>query len=266
MTSQSQGRLKVVSSSKSCLNWIFTWPVTDLIEVDDSNLIIDWAIIWYIVNLNDLEPDQWTSEVATEVSNEWMKIPTNSFVDATVKSYTLKFLANLLNLFWMNNLNIHIIRQFKLVLRKAAADFEATTVAGFLKLAVIKNTTRPETLIFNGTSRKTPTNHFACSVQLVYRSKASSLDIENYYAALNDNGGVEIKVFIFELIFELLEYRKAHFSQTSTVCELDIERIKSLFIIVWIIVCIHISVCELSRILLSSIASILSLSPKRATS
>ena len=190
----SQGRIKILSYTKSCLDLIFTWPNANSIIDDDPNLLLDLAIVWFCVANNKVEPDQWTLALALELSKEWLKIHTNSLVDATVKTYTLKFLANLLNIFWSENLNIDIIRQFKLVLRKAASDYECTTVAGFLKLAVIKETTRPEVLFFNGTTRKTPAAHFACSIFILHRSRASSLDIENFFTALNENGGNEIKV------------------------------------------------------------------------
>lgn len=194
----SQGRIKVLAATKNCLEMIFSWPNADQIIKDDPYMLLDFAIVWYCTDESGIKPDQWSLDTAQKVAEEWIKITSNAFVDATVKSNTLKFLANLLNIIWNENLNIHIIRQFKNVFRKASSDYEATTVAGFLKLAIVKSTSKPEIFSFNGSSRKVTASHFACTIMIIHRSRATSLDIENFFALFNAHGGNEIKViFIF---------------------------------------------------------------------
>ena len=94
----------------------------------------------------------------------------------------------------MENLNVNIMRKYADIFAKAAQDLESSSIAGFLKLSVIKYANIPSILSFNETSRKVTTRHFACTVMIVHRGKATSLDIENFYALYNKNGGVEIKV------------------------------------------------------------------------
>ena len=101
-----------------------------------------------------------------------------------------------------------VLEKFKSVIKKAAADFESTTVAGFLKVAVIKMATKPQILSFNGSCRKTIEKHFACSIMIVNRSRASSQDVENFFALRNENGGIDLKVSFIDLKAELYTYRR----------------------------------------------------------
>ena len=195
MTSrESQGRLKILTHTNACLEALFSWPESNEIIMDDPEVITNFFITFYCINNNKVTANHWSSDYTDLVATEWLKIPANSLVDATVKKYTLQFLANLINIIWLEGLSINIIRKYKGVFKKAAADYESTTVAGFLKIAIIKNATRPELLVFNGTIRKMSVKHLTCRFMLVNRGKASSLDVENFYALSNDNGGTEIKV------------------------------------------------------------------------
>ena len=189
-----QGRIKILSYSKSSLDLIYSWPNADKIIQDDPELLINLTLIWYYVDQNQVRPNQWSEDTLMKIANEWIRIPANGFVDATVKKFSLQFLASLIQFIWEDNLNIHRLRQFKMVIKKAAVDFESTTVAGFLKTAVVKMTTKPQILSFNGSVRKTTEKHFACSIMIVNRSRASSQDVENFFALRNDNGGIDLKV------------------------------------------------------------------------
>ena len=89
-------------------------------------------------------------------------------------------LATFLNIMWLNQLNIEILRSFEDLLKKAAADIESATLAGFLKFAAIRESIKPEILIFNGAVRKTPKIHFACTVNITRRKHATGEDIRNF--------------------------------------------------------------------------------------
>lgn len=191
-----QGRLRVMTLSKSCFELIYSWPNAEMIIENDSELLVNFALVWYHMDQMKIEPDHWDKETVETISIEWIKINTNTMVDAPVKKWTMKFLANLINVIWMERLNIQLLRKYKEVLAKASSDLESTTVAGFLKLAVIKYANQPSILSFNGVTRKITTRHFACTIMIINRGKASSLDIENFYALLNGNGGIELKVCI----------------------------------------------------------------------
>jgi len=193
-----QGRLKVSTASKSCLELIYSWPKSEQIINEDSDLLINIAMVWYFIDRDQVQPSHWNKEAVDAVIQEWIKIPTNTMLDATVKNYSMVLLSNLFNIIWLERCNIHLLRKYKEVFAKAAMDLESTTVAGFLKIAVVKYANQPEILSFNGTSRKITTRHFACTVMVVNRGKASSLDIENFYAMLNKNGGTEIKVSLLK--------------------------------------------------------------------
>jgi len=197
----SQGRLRIMTISKSCFELIYSWPNAEKIIEGDSNLLIDFALVWYHMDQIKDGPDLWDEEAVETISKEWIKIKTNTMLDATVKKWSMKFLSNLINVLWLGRLNIQLLRKYKNVLAKASSDLESTTVAGFLKLAVVKYANQPSILSFNGVTRKITKRHFACSIMIVNRGKASSLDIENFYALLNGNGGVELKVCI-KILYE----------------------------------------------------------------
>ena len=194
MNEKFHGKFKILNYTKSCLELIYSWPNADEIIVGDQDILINVAIIWFFMENWGIKPDQWSEELVDKMSEEGIKIKTNTMLDATVKNYTMKFLSNLWNVVWMNNLNVKTMRKYAAIFDKAAKDLESSSVAGFLKLSIIKYANQPCILSFNDTSRKVTTRHFACTVMIVHRGKASSVDIENFYALFNKNGGNEVKV------------------------------------------------------------------------
>ena len=124
----------------------------------------------------------WSLEVLLD---PWLSIPANFLLDKEVQEQSLRLLSNLIDQIWKNHLNIVILRQFKAVLRKAAADIESKVIAGCLKLAIMKTSILPEILTFGRETRKIPNKHYSCAILIIYRSKATSEDIENYYLMKN---------------------------------------------------------------------------------
>lgn len=176
-----QGRLKVIQSSQSCLEWILTWPKSENHSNEDARLVLNMAIVWHYLDSNQSEVKNWTMENIKEAIPKWLDITTNFTVNSKVKRHSLGFLGGLLEYLWKTNLQIKIIRSFERVFYKAALDIESAKLAGFLKISVISTTIRPEILSFNGTTRKIPASHFMCSIFLVIRSKATSDDVTNFY-------------------------------------------------------------------------------------
>ena len=186
-----QGRVKLVASSPSYIEMIHSWSKHDKLERDDLALYINLTIVWFQVDQNKSKPALWKEDILRSITDQWMDIPANFMLNDQVRSQSFRMLASLLNLFWSEHMNIHLIRSFKLVLHKAAADIESHQIAGFLKYAVVKPSTKPETILSNGSIRKIVAMHYSCTVIIVHRSKASCEDIENFYAVKNANGGLD---------------------------------------------------------------------------
>ena len=186
----SQGRIKIMQSSPAYLEMIHSWAKSDELLKDDPFLYINLTIVWFQVDQNKTKPMLWNEEALTSITQNWLEIPANFMVDEEVRAQTFRMLASLLNLFWTRNMNIHLIRSFHKTLKKAAADIESYCIAGFLKYAVVKPTTRPKLIDFNGSIRKVADAHFACTIIIVRRSKASCEDIENFFTVKNANGGL----------------------------------------------------------------------------
>ena len=176
-----QGRLKVLQSSPSCLEWILTWPKTEDHSNEDARLILNLAIVWHYLDHNQSEIETWTLSSVQKAIPKWLNITTNFTVNPKVKRHSQGLLRGLLEHLWKTNLQIKTIRSFERVFHKAAMDIESAKLAGFLKISVISTTIRPEVLSFNGTTRKIPASHFMCSILLVIRSKATNDDVTNYY-------------------------------------------------------------------------------------
>ena len=191
ISSHEQGRLKVVNHSMSTLEMIHSWAKQDNLIRSDPSLYIDLTIVWFQVDQNKSKPALWNEETMRCIAEKWMDIPANFMSNEIVRQQSYLMLASLLNLFWRSHMNISLIRSFTLVLKKAAADIESSLIGGFLKYAVVKPATKPKILSFNGSTRKIVDIHYACSVMIIRRSKASSEDIENFYAMKNANGGLD---------------------------------------------------------------------------
>ena len=186
-----QGRIKVISSSSSFVEMIYSWPKSETLAAEDPNLFIGLTIIWYQLDQMKINPCLWDKETLKMVTTAWMKIPANFMQDEMVKHYSFQMLSSLINMIWRNHMDIQFIRSHSSVIRKAAADNESGIVAGFLKYAVVKTSSKPKILEFNGSIRKVGDEHFACTVIIVRRSKASGEDVENYFTAKNENGGLD---------------------------------------------------------------------------
>ena len=191
ISSHEQGRLKVVNHSMSTLEMIHSWAKQDNLIRSDPSLYIDLTIVWFQVDQNKVIPSMWNEETLRLITQEWMKIPANFMMDETVRLYSFRMLASLLNMFWRTKMDIHTIRSFQKVIQKAAADIESYMMAGFLKYAVVKISNEPRIITINGSNRKIVDLFYACSVIIVRRSKATSEDIENFYAAKNSNGAID---------------------------------------------------------------------------
>ena len=189
-----QGRIKVLQASKACLEFIYSWPKSVDIRADDPDLFMHFAIVWDEVDKSEIEPFDWEDDTLWTISNEWLKIPTNFTMDATVKMYSMKMLATLLNIVWNTQLSIHMFRKYSSVFKKAASDIEASKMAGFLKLSAIRYATKPELLIFNDVTRKIPKLHFCCTVNITRRGICTGENIRNFYAMKNFHGVQESKV------------------------------------------------------------------------
>ena len=212
MSHQAQGRIKIVQSSASTLEMIHSWAKLDDLLPEDPAMFIDLTIVWFQVDQNQVEPKFWNEKALKTITQKWLDIPANFMVDETVRQQSFVMLSSLLNLFWINNMNINLIRAFKPILKKAAADIESHFIAGFLKYAVIKPATRPRLLVFNGSARKIPDMHFACTVVIVRRSKASCEDVENFFAIKNANGGLS---YYFNAFNKKKEEMEPNCSQVS---------------------------------------------------
>ena len=180
-----QGRLKVIQTTPSCLEWIYTWPKSENQTKEDARLILNLAIVWQFIEACEEEIPIWSIEGVDAIVPCWMDIDTNFTLDPAVKKYSKIMLKSLIEHFWRTNLQIRSFRNYERLLNKAAMDIESSKVAGYLKIAVITTTIRPELLSFNGFTRKVPASHFACAVLIVIRSKATSNDVTNYYTMKN---------------------------------------------------------------------------------
>ena len=176
-----QGRIKVIQTSPSCLEWVYSWPKSENYANEDARLLLNMAIVWHYLENNVDNQLTWSIEMVEAAIPSWLDLETNFTLNPMVKSFSKIMLKSLLEHFWKTNLQISIIRNFEKLLNKAAIDIESSKVAGFLKLSVITTTVRPELLSFNGFTRKIPASHYACNVFLVIRNKATSNDVSNYY-------------------------------------------------------------------------------------
>ena len=180
-----QGRLKVFHNTKSYLEWTYTWSKSDKASAEDAKLILNLAIVWHYLDQNQHSIPDWNETKLMELIEKWMAIPANFQLNPKVEKYSQQLLGAIIEKLWIENLSIIKIRHFERVFAKAAMDIETAKVAGYLKLANIKTTIRPEILSFNGSYRKIPASHFACSIIIVIRSKATEEDIANFYTAKN---------------------------------------------------------------------------------
>lgn len=181
-----QGRIQVFQKSAAGMEWSFSWPCDlKLLEMDEE-LLLNWTVIWHYLDEKKVENTQWNIEALKVLTGIWLTIPANFMMDRTVKKKSLQMLANLIAQFWLNRMDIQIIRSFSATLKKAAADIETSIIGGFLKLAVTRKTALPEIVQFNGEKRKVSSQHYSCTISVFYRSKASSLDMENYLMAKNN--------------------------------------------------------------------------------
>ena len=194
-----QGRLKIYHNTKSYLEWTYTWSKSQNATNEDARLILNMAIVWHYTDQTDSEPMEWTEEQIKSTIDQWLIIPANFQMNPEVKKYSDKLFATILENIWRNNLSIVHIRTYERVFSKAAMDIETAKIAGYLKLANIKTTIRPEILSFNGSSRKVPASHFACSIIIVIRSKATEEDISNFYVAKNQLDNKVTLLFELEL-------------------------------------------------------------------
>ena len=189
-----QGRVQIISSSKAAAELIYSWPQSLQIESDDAIIILNFGILWHFMDDKTIASPLNLNLHSLEVLfDPWLSIPANFLLDKEVQEQSLRLLSNLLDQIWKNHLSMMVLRQFKAVLEKAAADIESKVIAGCLKLAVMKTSVQPEIFTFGRETRKVPSKHYSCAIMIIYRCKATSEDIENYYLMKNQ---AENQVFI----------------------------------------------------------------------
>ena len=185
-SAHAQGRLKVMSVKDAMLEWIFSWPQAFNLEKDDANLILDFAMTWHFINkqkaTSPLNLDLNSVELLFDA---WLAIPANFLLDKDVLAQSVRLLSSLIGQIWIEHLDIRKLRKFKAVFAKAAADIESKIIAGCLKLSIIKLSVLPEIFTFGNETRKIASKHFSCTVMILFRSQATSEDIENYYIMKN---------------------------------------------------------------------------------
>ena len=50
-----QGRIKVLQASPACLEFIYSWPKSEGIQVEDPDLLMHFAIVWGEVDSTEEE-------------------------------------------------------------------------------------------------------------------------------------------------------------------------------------------------------------------
>ena len=177
--------MQVFQKSTSGMEWSYSWPCDLKLLKTDEELLLNWTVIWHYLDEQKTENNQWNLDTLKAIAEIWLTIPANFMMDRMVKEKSLQLLANIAAQFWIHHMDIQILRSFSLTLKKAAADIETSVIGGFLKLAVTQKTVLPEIVEFNDEKRKVSTQHYSCTLSLYYRSKATSIDMENYLLAKN---------------------------------------------------------------------------------
>ena len=113
-----QGRLKVIQSTQSCLEWNYTWPKSENHSNEDARLILNMAIVWQYTD-KVTSSSKWTIDAINEAIPLWLNIPTNFTMDEKVQKYSKEFLNGILEHLWQSNLQIKLIRKFERVFHKA---------------------------------------------------------------------------------------------------------------------------------------------------
>ena len=195
-TKHAQGRMKVLSVTDAAFEWIYSWPVHYQLEKHDEELLLNFAITWHFIDKKVVSNPMALNLKSLETLFEtWLSIPANFLLDKDVQVQSVRLLSSLIDQIWNKQLDIQVMRQFSKIFAKAAADIESKVIAGCLKLAVVKLSVLPEILKFGNEIRKVPGKHYSCALMVIFRSKATSEDIENYYLMKNQ---AEQKVKIYK--------------------------------------------------------------------
>ena len=179
-----RGKVRININSKTMLDWKFSWPQTYGAKEEDVLLLLNVAITWqFIDNLPSKKRlTTWSLDQIKLLSKSWTKIPANFMHNPKVKHFSCQLLSALIDYIWFNGLNINDFREFRGVFTRAARDIEASTLAGFLKLAYCADTVKTGLILEENIGRKSATAYFSCHVIIVYRHSASRDDISNYFA------------------------------------------------------------------------------------
>ena len=122
------GKFKVNRLSKAWAEATIIWPGELKVEGEDEAMIINLLIIWRHMPLlgKDRCPLIWShvSKNLDDVIKKWLLITNNAFALPNIQFFTTVMVMNVLDRIWKSNFNVTILRKYRPVLQKAAADIE----------------------------------------------------------------------------------------------------------------------------------------------
>ena len=122
------GKIKINRLNKAWAEATIIWPGDLKFEGEDESLIINYLIIWRHMPLveKDKCPLIW-SHVGKNLDNviqKWLLLTNNAFALKNIQYFSTVMLMTVLDKIWQSNNNITILRKYRPVLQKAAADLE----------------------------------------------------------------------------------------------------------------------------------------------
>ena len=175
-----KSRLYIAKANDKWIEGQFEWSKILGFEEDDGELMLSFLIIWRHIPWDKLTDKTLWDTVTTQLDAiclKWLKIE-NSFTELpSVHHHSVYMLAALITKIWNDGFNVACLRQYKLVIIKAAKDIEMASNHGYRKHVQVQLSLGHRTIRDGLLLRKIPTKVIIVNVYCLTRADASLADM-----------------------------------------------------------------------------------------
>ena len=175
-----KGRLNITKVNKKWIEGQFEWSKVLGFEEEDGEALLGFLIVWRHIPWDKLkDATLWnTMQVQLdEACQRWLKIE-NSFTELpNVHHFSVYMLAALVSKVWNDGLDINMLRQYRLVIIKAAKDLEKASLHGFRKIIQVQTSIAHRTIRDGYLLRKLPVPILIANIFCLDRSLANLDDM-----------------------------------------------------------------------------------------
>ena len=175
-----------ISVSKCTVLWLegqLEWPKVLGASEEDCQLVMSLFIVWRHIPWGKLQDKKLWTKTQVQLDSlaaKWLFIK-NNFCDLpNVHHHTLYLLAAIITRVWQDGLDCNVLRQYKLILIKAAKDIELSMRYGFKKTVHVRSTTSHCTVRDGYLLRKVPTPIYVINVYCLTRGGATVNDMTDF--------------------------------------------------------------------------------------